>query len=93
MLAAAGAGVSSKVSGASAGRRGRSSAGGAKAVPAGTHHVAKDGALQEHERDRAEDEREHPRNQQIENDGAFVREFHHVRAPGPIIRPGVALWE
>ena len=50
-------------------------------VYAGAHHVAEDGALQQHERDGAQDQREHPRDQQIENDGAVVREFHRLRAP------------
>ena len=51
-------------------------------MPAGAHHVAENGALQEQQRDNAQDERQHPRNKQIEYYGAVVREFGHVSAPG-----------
>ena len=43
-----------------------------KRVLAGPHHVALDGALQEQQREDAQDEREHPRKKQIEKDGADV---------------------
>ena len=56
---------------------------------AGAHHVAQDRALQQHERDDAQDERQHPRKQQIEENGAVVREFaSYVVVPGSILGQG-----